>query len=53
MLKSEIMDRMFEIQKEYNNDVESFQKDEEFIRLNSLLGGTRINKIHLQKIIEE
>jgi len=52
MNKSEIMDKMVEIQERYNNDPNKFQKDLEFIKLAQLLGRTRRKIIHLQTVKE-
>ena len=52
MKKSEIMDRMVEIQEKHDNDVSKFHKDPEFIRLSQLLGRTRRKVIHLQTVVE-
>ena len=52
MNKSEIMDKMIEIQEKHNNDVSKFHKDPEFIKLAQLLGRTRKKVIHLQTVKE-
>ena len=53
MNKSEIMDRMVEIQEKHNNDVSKFHKDPEFIKLAQLLGRAPRRKIiHLQTVVE-
>ena len=50
MNKQVILTKMFKIQQKYNNNVNLFQKDKDFINLASLIKNTKMRKIHLQKI---
>ena len=52
MDKKQIINRMYEIQNQYNNNIKEFQNNKEFIELASKIGNYKSKTLSANKIIE-
>jgi len=53
MNKKQIIERLYEIQKKYNDNVEEFHKDKEFIELASKIGNYKPKIWSAHKIVKK